>query len=92
MISASVAKTTSVEAMARYKTAHGPTKAKAATVVTVAVAAWHRDEFEPEVASREHVDPTPELRSAAVESARRLKSLRPEVVYLSHCEAYRPAE
>ena len=39
MISASVAKTTSVKAMARYKTAHGPTKAKAATVVTVAVAA-----------------------------------------------------
>lgn len=61
-------------------------------VVIGAQVVWHRDEFEPEVASRANVDPTPELQSAAVESIRRLKSLRPEVVHLSHCQAYRPAE
>ncbi len=61
-------------------------------VVIGAQVVWHRDEFESEVASRANVDPTPELQSAAVESIRRLKSLQPEVVHLSHCQAYRPAE
>ena len=40
---------------------------------------WHRDEFDAEIASEANVDPTPELRAAAVESIRRLKSLQPEV-------------
>jgi N-acyl homoserine lactone hydrolase len=53
---------------------------------------WHRDEFDAEVASGANVDPTPELQAAAVESIRRLKSLQPEVVYLSHCAAYGPGE
>lgn len=52
---------------------------------------WHRDEFDAEIASEANVDPIPELRTAAVESIRRLKSLRPEVVHLSHCTAYTPA-
>lgn len=60
-------------------------------VVIGAQVVWHRDELDSEVASRANVDPTPELQSAAVESIRRLKSLKPEVVHLSHCQAYRPA-
>lgn len=52
--------------------------------------AWHRDELDAEVASTANVDPVPELQRAAVASIRRLKALRPEVVHLSHCAAYRP--
>ncbi len=57
-------------------------------VVIGAQVVWHRDEFEDEVASRANVDAIPELQEAAVDSIRRLKSLAPEVVHLSHCRAY----
>lgn len=60
-------------------------------VVIGAQVVWHRDEIDAEVASRRNVDPTPDLQAAAVESIRRLKSLQPDVVHLSHCAAYRPA-
>lgn len=53
-------------------------------VVIGAQVVWHQDEFDAEIASDANVDPIPELRSAAVESIRRVKSLRPEVVHLSH--------
>jgi hypothetical protein len=53
---------------------------------------WHGEELRSEVASRANVDPVPELQAAAVESIRRLKSLEPEVVHLSHCPAYVPSE
>jgi N-acyl homoserine lactone hydrolase len=61
-------------------------------VVIGAQVVWHREEFESEVASGANVDPVPELQLAAVESIRRLKSLEPEVVHLSHCPAYVPSE
>ena len=60
-------------------------------VVIGAQVVWHRDEFDAEIASDANVDPVPELRAAAVESIRRVKSLHPEVVHLSHCAAYTPA-
>jgi len=59
-------------------------------VVIGAQVVWHGDELATEVASRANVDPIPELQSAAVDSIRRLKSLHPEVVHLSHCPAYVP--
>jgi len=59
-------------------------------VIIGAQVVWHRDELRAEVASAANVDPVPELQAAAVESIRRLKALRPEVVHLSHCPAYRP--
>ena len=51
---------------------------------------WHAEELVSEVASPANVDPIPELQAAAVESIRRLKALRPEVVHLSHCPAHVP--
>jgi N-acyl homoserine lactone hydrolase len=59
-------------------------------VVIGAQVVWHADELASEVASRANVDPVPELQAAAVESIRRIKSLEPEVVHLSHCAAYVP--
>jgi N-acyl homoserine lactone hydrolase len=61
-------------------------------VVIGAQVVWHGEELRSEVASRANVDPVPELQAAAVESIRRLKSLEPEVVHLSHCPAYVPSE
>ena len=61
-------------------------------VVIGAQVVWHREEFASEVASGANVDPIPALQAAAVESIRRLKALRPEVVHLSHCPAYLPPE
>jgi N-acyl homoserine lactone hydrolase len=61
-------------------------------VVIGAQVVWQAEELTSEVASRANVDPIPELRSAAVESIRRLKALRPEIVHLSHCPAYLPSE
>jgi len=58
-------------------------------VVIGAQVVWRAEEFEAETASRANVDPVPELRAAAVDSIRRLKSLQPEVVYFSHCPAHR---
>ncbi len=49
---------------------------------------WRGEEFAAVVASSANVEPIPELQTAAVESIRRLKALKPEVVYLSHCPAY----
>jgi N-acyl homoserine lactone hydrolase len=59
-------------------------------VVIGAQVVWQAEELTAEVASRANVDPVPELQAAAVESIRRLKALRPEVVHLSHCPAYVP--
>lgn len=61
-------------------------------VVIGAQVVWRREELASEVASNANVDAIPELRSAAVESIRRLKALKPEVVHLSHCPAYQLAE
>ena len=61
-------------------------------VVIGAQVVWHADELTTEVASRANVDPVPELQAAAVESIRRVRSLQPEVVHLSHCAAYVRAE
>jgi glyoxylase-like metal-dependent hydrolase (beta-lactamase superfamily II) len=60
-------------------------------VVIGAQVVWHRDELDAEIASRRNVDPTAGLQAAAVESIRRVKSLQPGVLHLSHCAAYRPA-
>jgi len=60
-------------------------------VVIGAQVVWHADELVAEVASPANVDPIPELQAAAVDSIRRLKALRPEVVHLSHCAAHVPA-
>lgn len=60
-------------------------------VVIGAQVVWHAEELVAEVASPANVDPVPELQAAAVESIRRLKALRPEVVHLSHCAAHVPA-
>jgi N-acyl homoserine lactone hydrolase len=61
-------------------------------VVIGAQVVWHSDELAAEVASPANVDPVAELQAAAVESIRRVKALRPEVVHLSHCAAYRLVE
>jgi N-acyl homoserine lactone hydrolase len=61
-------------------------------IVIGAQVAWHRREIRSETASRANVDQVAELQAAAVESIRRLKSLRPEVIHLSHCPPYTPAE
>ena len=57
-------------------------------VVIGAQVVWRTDEFEAETASPANVDPVPELQAAAVDSIRRLKSLKPEIVYFSHCPAH----
>jgi N-acyl homoserine lactone hydrolase len=46
---------------------------------------WHSDEFAAEVASPDNVDANPEMQAAAIDSIRRIKALKPEVVYFSHC-------
>lgn len=60
-------------------------------IVIGAQVAWDRSEIRSETASRANVDQVAELQSAAVESIRRLKSLQPEVIHLSHCPPYTPA-
>lgn len=61
-------------------------------VVIGAQVVWRSDEFDDEVASAANVDPVDELRTAAVESIRRLKALDPLVVHFSHCRSrQRPA-
>lgn len=54
-------------------------------VVVGAQVVWDASEYEDETASAANVDPDPGLRRAAVESIRRIKSLRPAAVYFSHC-------
>jgi N-acyl homoserine lactone hydrolase len=61
-------------------------------VVIGAQVVWHTDEFEDEVASPANVDPVDEMRTAAVESIRRLKALNPRAVYFSHCASYQPLD
>lgn len=46
---------------------------------------WHPDEFGAEIASAANVDPDHELQLAAVDSIRRIKALKPEIIYFSHC-------
>lgn len=59
-------------------------------VVIGAQIVWHADELSNEIASAANVDPDPQLQSAAVDSIRRIKALRPEVIHLSHCTAFSP--
>jgi N-acyl homoserine lactone hydrolase len=66
-------------------------EAEGRRVVIGAQVVWHADELLAEVASRANVDPVPELQAAAVDSIRRIKALEPEVIHLSHCDAYVPA-
>lgn len=54
-------------------------------VVVGAQVVWRSTEYDDETASAANVDPDPGLRRAAVESIRRIKSLRPSAVYFSHC-------
>ena len=49
---------------------------------------WHSGELEAEVASAANVDDVTELRQAAVDSIRRIKSLRPRAIHLSHCASH----
>lgn len=60
-------------------------------VIIGAQVVWHADELAAETASPANVDPIPELQAAAVESIRRITSLRPEVIHLSHCPAHHPS-
>ncbi len=48
---------------------------------------WHAAEYSQGVAAPANVDPVPELQAAAVASIERIKALKPEVVYFSHCDA-----
>lgn len=57
-------------------------------IVIGAQVAWDQSEIGSETASRANVDQVAELQAAAVESIRRLKSLQPEVIHLSHCPPY----
>jgi N-acyl homoserine lactone hydrolase len=59
-------------------------------VVIGAQVVWHHSELTAESASRANVDPDPDLQRAAVDSMMRLKALDPEIILLSHCDAYRP--
>jgi glyoxylase-like metal-dependent hydrolase (beta-lactamase superfamily II) len=52
---------------------------------------WHSGEIDTEVASAANVDIDAELQRLAVDSIRRIKSLLPQVIYLSHCDAHRSA-
>lgn len=54
-------------------------------VVIGAQLVWHSDEFRTEIASAANVEPDRDLQVAAVDSIRRIKALKPEVVYFSHC-------
>jgi glyoxylase-like metal-dependent hydrolase (beta-lactamase superfamily II) len=58
-------------------------------IVIGAQIVWHADEYEAEVAGDANVDPDEGLRRAAVESIRRVKSLRPRSVHFSHCPRHR---
>jgi N-acyl homoserine lactone hydrolase len=49
---------------------------------------WHSSEIDSEVASAANVDPDAELERAAVDSIRPIKSLRPNAIYLSHCDPH----
>jgi hypothetical protein len=60
-------------------------------VVIGAQVVWQHTELTAEIASRANVDPDPDLEQAAVDSMRRLKALEPEIIHLSHCDAYRPS-
>ena len=60
-------------------------------VIIGAQVVWHHSELTAETASRANVDPDPDLERAAVDSMRRLKALGPEIIHLSHCDAYRPS-
>lgn len=51
-------------------------------------AVWHWRELVAEDATASNVD-VPELRAAAIDSIRRIKALRPDVVHFSHCSDYR---
>ena len=51
---------------------------------------WNADEIDAEIASAANVDAVAELQRAAVDSIRRIKALKPQVIYLSHCSAHRP--
>ncbi|MEO7571682.1 MAG: MBL fold metallo-hydrolase [Acidimicrobiales bacterium] len=51
---------------------------------------WNADEVDAEIASAANVDAVVELQRAAVDSIRRIKALKPRVIYLSHCSAHRP--
>ena len=65
-------------------------EAGAQRVVIGAQMVWDSDELTAEVASKENVDPDPELQEAAIDSIRRIKALNPDVVYFSHCAAFTP--
>lgn len=54
-------------------------------VVIGAQLVWHFKEFRAEIASVANVDPDHDLQVAAVDSIRRIKALKPQVVYFSHC-------
>lgn len=53
-------------------------------IVIAGQAVWHSSEFLDEVATPSNVD-AQQLRSAAVDSIRRIKALHPETIYFSHC-------
>lgn len=55
-------------------------------IVIGAQLVWHCAEFADEVASPANVDDNHDLRVAAVESIRRIKALKPQVVHFSHCQ------
>lgn len=57
-------------------------------VIIGAQVVWHTAEFEDGIASAANVDPVEELRTAAVESIRRLKALNARVVHFSHCDPH----
>lgn len=58
-------------------------------IVIGAQIVWHADEYGAEVAGDANVDPDEGLRTAAVESIRRVKSLHPRSVHFSHCPPHR---
>lgn len=60
-------------------------------VVIGAQLVWHADEYATETADPANVDADPALREAAVDSIKRIKALRPEIVYFSHCQAFQPS-
>ena len=64
-------------------------EAEAGRVVIAGQAVWHLAEFVDEVATTSNVSDE-ELRSAAVDTIRRLKGLRPSKVYFAHCAHYEP--
>ena len=59
-------------------------------VVIGAQLVWHSEELVAEAASVENVDTEPALQAAAVDSIKRIKALRPDIIHLSHCDAFEP--